>query len=286
MPSRSTGSRRPDLDGVVRRLLQRGGDRVEGEVRFSHEAGDDLVGDGFAGDRFDPGVRRRPGPSRGRSLIEVDRVGQALEQASTTSGCSSRNAVRTMRWVVTNWPSGHRSASSTSTWPPPSCTSRVAQGSGTQAPSMSPAWKAASVSALSCGRSDVAAAGVVGLEALLGQPGPQGDVLGVAERRGGEVVPSRSSTAWMSGCTTREAPPEVVPDDDAHGLAVGLGEGVDGRVGADEGGVEALGEERLDGLGAGVEGRVARWSPCAEGARRRSPPAPRPRAGAWVTFGK
>ena len=54
----------------------------------------------------------------------------------TTSGCSLRKSVRTIRWVVTYWPSGHRVRSSTRTLPPPSWTSRVAQGSGTQAPAM------------------------------------------------------------------------------------------------------------------------------------------------------
>ena len=54
-------------------------------------------------------------------------------------GTSRRNSVRTIRCVVTNSPSGHRSFSSTSTWPPPSRTSREAQGSGTQAPSSLPA---------------------------------------------------------------------------------------------------------------------------------------------------
>ena len=60
----------------------------------------------------------------------------------------------------------------------------------------------------------------------------------------------------MSSFTTREAPPEVVPDTMRIGLSVGLGEGVDGRVRADEGGVDAPAEEGLTGLGAGVEGRV------------------------------
>ena len=58
---------------------------------------------------------------------------------------------------------GPQVASSTRTLPPPSWIRRVAHGSGTQAPSMSPALKAVSVSALACGMiDDVAAAGGVG----------------------------------------------------------------------------------------------------------------------------
>lgn len=57
--------------------------------------------------------------------------------ASTTSGCSFRNSWRTMMFVITNFLSGHRSASSSSTFAP-SATSLDAVGSGTQAPSMAP----------------------------------------------------------------------------------------------------------------------------------------------------
>ena len=56
----------------------------------------------------------------------------------------------------------------------------------------------------------------------------------------------------MSGRTTRNAPPEVAPDDPDR-LTVGLGIGVDGRVGADERGVQRAGEERLNGFRPGVE---------------------------------
>ena len=62
-----------------------------------------------------------------------------------------RKPVAEMRCVVTNWPSGHSSASLRRTCPPPSSTRRVAHGSGTQAPSRSPDCSAASVSGLSCG---------------------------------------------------------------------------------------------------------------------------------------
>ena len=59
----------------------------------------------------------------------------------------------------------------------------------------------------------VAAAGVVGLVALVLQPGPQGDVLGVAELRRGEAsCPRGRSGESMPSRTTRNAPPEVLPD--------------------------------------------------------------------------
>ena len=101
----------------------------------------------------------------------------------------------------------------------------------------------------------VAAAAGVGLEALLGEPRPQGDVLGVAERRrrqrrAGEVVGRVDALAHDErGAARRRA------GDDAQRLAVGLGVAVDRRVGADEAGVEGAGEHRLDDLGAGVERR-------------------------------
>ena len=133
-----------------------------------------------------PSLTTAAPPRRRRWPASIASPSPAM-RSRTTSGCSSRNSVATIRWVVTNSPSGHSSASSTSTWPPPSSTRRVAHGSGTQAPSMSPDWNAASVSAFSCGViAHVAAAAGVGREALLGEPGPQGDVLGVAERRRGQ----------------------------------------------------------------------------------------------------
>ena len=59
----------------------------------------------------------------------------------------------------------------------------------------------------------VAAAGGVGVEALLLQPGAQRDVLGVAELRAWRrVLPLRSAALLMSGLTTRTAPPEVAPE--------------------------------------------------------------------------
>ena len=104
--------------------------------------------------------------------------------ALTVPGYCSRNSVRTIRCVVTNWPSGHKDASSTSTLPLPSWISRVAHGSGTHAPSMSPAWKVASVSGVGL-RLDahIATARSVGAVALFLQPRTQRDVLRVAQLR-------------------------------------------------------------------------------------------------------
>ena len=181
-------------------------------------------------------------------------------RSRTTSGCSSRNSVATIRWVVTNSPSGHSSASSSSTVPPPSSTSLVAHGSGTHAPSRAPDWNAASVSALSCGViAHVATAARVGLEPLLGEPRPQGDVLGVAERRRRQRGPGEVGGRVDAVADDERGAARRGPGDDPQRLAVGLGVAVDRRVGPDEAGVEGAGEHRFDDLGAGVErGRLER----------------------------
>ena len=59
-----------------------------------------------------------------------------------------------MRMVVVNDSLGHRLRSSTITLAPASATSRVAHGSGTQAPSMPPDRNVANVWALSWGTMD------------------------------------------------------------------------------------------------------------------------------------
>ena len=161
--------------------------------------------------------------------------------------------MRTMRWVVTYSPSGQRSASSTRTCAPPSWIKRVAQGSGTQAPSMSPAMNAASVAVgLGLDR-HVAAAGVVGLVALVVQPGSERDVLGVAELRRGRMPATRSGKS-MSSRTTRAAPPECVPDTMRMASPSDWAKALIAGVGPDEPGVERAVEECLDHLRAGVEG--------------------------------
>ena len=86
-------------------------------------------------------------------------------------------------------PPGQSDFSLTRTWPWPSLTMRVAHGSGTQAPAMLPASKEARVVALSSGRmvtSPLPPFGPGVGEALLGEPGAQGDVLGVPELGGGD----------------------------------------------------------------------------------------------------
>ena len=90
----------------------------------------------------------------------------------------------------------------------------------------------------------------------------------------------------ISGLTTRYAPPEAVPDDDADGFAVRLREGVDRRVRADERGVERAAEDRLDGVGSGVEGRELERHVVAERVLDEVTVLTPTRAGAWVTFGK
>jgi hypothetical protein len=59
---------------------------------------------------------------------------------------------------------------------------------------------------------DVAAALGGGGQALAGKPGPQGDVLGVAELRVDRVAPRRSAAEPIPGLTTRAAPPLVAPE--------------------------------------------------------------------------
>ena len=151
---------------------------------------------------------------------------------STTSGWAARKVRLTMSSVVTNWPAGHRLRSSTRTLPPPSFTSRVAQGSGTQAPAIRFCWKAVSVWELSWGT-------------IFTSPPPWVSVLRPWERNQARaatscVLPSwgvatfwpfRSAALLMLGLTTRAAPPEVAPAmirraspfDFTKALIVGLG---------------------------------------------------------------
>ena len=116
------------------------------------------------------------------------------------------------------------------TLPPPSWTSRVAHGSGTQAPSMSPDLKVSSVCELACGRMDTS-------------PPPWASLL-----RPCSLSHARSATSWVlpscgvaSFLPLRSAASDVWLDhevraaggragDDADGLALRLRERVDGRV--------------------------------------------------------
>ena len=130
---------------------------------------------------------------------------------------------------------------------------------------MSPALKASSVWAFSCGAiDDVAAALGVGLEPCS---------FSQARSATSWVLPS---SGWRSSCPSgprrrdvglddQEAPPEVAPETIRMASPSDLCEGVDGRVRADVGGVDGAGEERLDGLGAGVERLRSRACVGAEG---------------------
>ena len=129
-----------DGDGVLGGLAERRGDRVDGEREVLPGALDDRGRQRLARQPLDRRRSRSRGPRAGSAFSEVDRPRRApAAGASTSVRVLLRNSVRTIRWVVTNSPSGQRSRSSTSTLPPPSRTRRVAQGSGTQAPSISPA---------------------------------------------------------------------------------------------------------------------------------------------------
>ncbi len=172
----------------------------------------------------------------------------------TASGWSLRNAVRTMSWVVTYWPFGHRSLSSTRTLPPPSWTSRVAHGSGTQAPSSWPCLNRSRVWALSCGTIETS-------------PPPAGSVLRpfffsqvrsatswvLPSCGDATVLPFRSSALLMLGLDDQERAARRRARDDPDRLAVRLRVRVDRRVRPDVGGVERAREQRLDRRGAGVE---------------------------------
>ena len=101
---------------------------------------------------------------------------------------------------------------------------------------------------------DVAPAGRVGGEAILGQPGAQGDVLGVAEGWRGERRVGVEVLGGVDAFGDDEArPARGGSGDDPQRLAVGLGEAIDRRVGTDERCVDRSGQQRLDRLAAGVE---------------------------------
>ncbi|CAM5553560.1 hypothetical protein SGLAM104S_03174 [Streptomyces glaucescens] len=134
--------------------------------------------------------------------------------ASTTSGCSSRNDWDTTTSAVTNAPSRHRSASSTSTRPP-AATSCAATGSGTQAPSIAPRRKLVGISLDDCRTTVTSPRPVCG---SMSQPcsriqcsSATSWVLpasGVAILRPRMSVPRTSA----SSSTTRATPPEAAPE--------------------------------------------------------------------------
>jgi hypothetical protein len=91
--------------------------RREGEVVPGGRDGG--VVEAVGGVRLDAVVRDRLRIGR-IAVGDVDGVEQAADQCPDVLGWSSRSLFATIRWVVTNCPSGQRSASSTSTWPPAS----------------------------------------------------------------------------------------------------------------------------------------------------------------------
>ena len=99
----------------------------------------------------------------------------------------------------------------------------------------------------------IATAGGVGLEALVGEPAAQRDVLSVAElgsrdRRAGEVCRGVDAVANDEGRTAGGR-----SRDDVRGLASRLDERVDRRVRADVGRVDSACREGLDRGRSGVE---------------------------------
>ena len=89
--------------------------------------------------------------------------------------------------VVWNFSSGHRVFSSTSVLPPASSTSRDAQGSGSQAPSISPVLNRSRVCEFSWFTMSTSPPPVVcDLQPVVQQPLAQRDILGAAELRGGQ----------------------------------------------------------------------------------------------------
>ena len=174
----------------------------------------------------------------------------------TTSGCSSRNSVVTMRWVVTNWPSGQRSRLVDEGVPAALLDQargpRLGHPGAVDRPGLERRQGVGVV--LRCDV-HVTATRSVGDVPLLLQPRPQRDVLGVAERRrrqgrAGEVLRGVDAITHDERGATR-----CRSGDDPQCLAARLGVAVDRRVGPDEAGVQRTGEHRLDDLGARVERR-------------------------------
>ena len=171
-----------------------------------------------------------------------------------SAGARRGTRVRTTRCVVTNCPSGHSVSSSTSTVPPPSSTRRDGPRLGHPGAGDVAGLERLSVWAFSCGRivtSPPPAASTAKPWSASQVRSATSWVLPVCGLA--TILPSSCAGVVMPWATTSDAPPEVAPATMRSGLAAGLGEGVDRRVRADEGGVERAGEQRLDGRGAGVE---------------------------------
>ena len=81
----------------------------------------------------------------------------------------------------------------------------------------------------------------------------QRHVLGVAELRGRQRRPDQVLRGVDALAHHELGASRGGAGDDADGVPVALPVGVDGRAGADVGGVQGAGEDRLDDVGAGVE---------------------------------
>src|SRR4051794_18493299 len=145
----------------------------------------------------------------------------------TASGWSLRNLVRTTSWVVTNLPSGHSVRSSSRTLPPPSWTRRVAQGSGTQAPSIWPERNVSRVWALSWGTIETSPPPSRSALRLLLFSQERRATSWVPPRWGdASFLPLRSAGPLIGGLAPRRGPPGVGPGRVGAGAPVGWAEAV------------------------------------------------------------
>src|SRR4029079_5692137 len=102
---------------------------------------------------------------------------------------------------------------------------------------------------------DIATTLEVGLEALLLEPVAQGDVLGVAELGGAQLLALEVCRTLDRGVDDQRGAAGGRAGDDGEGLTPGVDERVDGRAGADVRGVDGAGLQCLHGCGSRVERR-------------------------------
>src|SRR4051812_41853715 len=155
-----------------------------------------------AGGSFFPSSRARRRSTRSRP-VPCDSVRTASPFASTIFCTRSRRfsmaALEAMRIEVGKIFDGHRSRSSTRTLPPCSRTSRLAHGSGSQAPAISPRAKSRMASALATGRTSAAIP--------CRESHPRRATSCVLPRAGEAIFRwARSPAPPISRCTTRAAP--------------------------------------------------------------------------------
>ena len=156
-------------------------DRVPGERELRPRLVDDRLVERRRARLDEPGCAAAFAASGSDSMSSIAST-FASTRPFTTSGCASMKIVfASSTCVVVNWPSGHRSASSTNGSATPAWTRRLGYGSGSHAPSRWPASEQAEeLRVVDLEHVDLAAR-VVRAEALVVQPGPERDVLRVAE---------------------------------------------------------------------------------------------------------